>query len=374
MSASPNLRLPYIDPNQNQKSVTHNAALTMLDALVQTNVQSAALTAPPSAPADGQCWIVAAGATGAWAGRDAQMAAWQDGAWAFYPPNKGAIAFVDALGSALIWNGSAWGPLLGALTQLSLGSLGIGTAADAGNPLSAKLNAALLAALGTGAGGSGDVRLTLSKQAPANTASIVFQDGFSGRAEIGLAGDDSLRFKVSPDGTSFVDAMDIAPTTGAVSFAQGPTAPTPPAGDASGKLATTAFVAGTVAPAPLDVLARGAAGATTALGVLETLVTLSGATTVAPVSIPAGAIVFAVSSRVVAAVAGAPGFDIGTAGSATLFAAGLATSAGSTNAGAITPTPFPAATTLVLTATSGSFTSGSVRLAIHYAACGAPAS
>ena len=66
MSASPNLRLPYIDANQNQKSVTHNQALRMLDALVNLGVQSSAFSAPPAAPADGARWIVAPGGTGAW--------------------------------------------------------------------------------------------------------------------------------------------------------------------------------------------------------------------------------------------------------------------------------------------------------------------
>jgi len=55
MSASPNLKLPYLDQNQNQKTVTHNAALRMLDALVQLQIQSSALAAPPASPGDGQC-------------------------------------------------------------------------------------------------------------------------------------------------------------------------------------------------------------------------------------------------------------------------------------------------------------------------------
>ncbi len=38
MSTSPNLQLPYLDANQNQKTVTHNAALRMLDALVNLHV------------------------------------------------------------------------------------------------------------------------------------------------------------------------------------------------------------------------------------------------------------------------------------------------------------------------------------------------
>ena len=55
MSTSPNLRLPYLDANQNQKTVTHNAALRMLDALVNLHVASAALAAPPAAPPASRC-------------------------------------------------------------------------------------------------------------------------------------------------------------------------------------------------------------------------------------------------------------------------------------------------------------------------------
>lgn len=108
MSATPNLQLPFIDANQNQKHVTHNAALLVLDALVNCNVVSNALAAPPAAPGDGQCWLVAAAGSGAWAGKDGQIAAWQDGAWTFYPPKAGFTCFADNLGTLLAWSGSAW--------------------------------------------------------------------------------------------------------------------------------------------------------------------------------------------------------------------------------------------------------------------------
>lgn len=249
MSTSPNLRLPYLDANQNQKSVTHNAALRMLDALVNLHVASAALTVPPAAPNDGQCWIVASGGTGAWTAKDLNVAAWQDGAWSFYAPNPGTVAYVDALAGALVWNGTAWVSLLGAITALALNTLGVGTAADPANPLSARLNAALFAALPTTASpaGTGDVRVKLSKQGAGNAASLLFQDNFAGRAEIGLVGDDNFHFKVSPDGATFVDAIVVAAAGGGVSFLLPPTAPTPASGDASTRLATTGFVAAAVA-------------------------------------------------------------------------------------------------------------------------------
>ena len=116
MAYSPNLQLPFLDANQNQKHVTHNAALTILDVLINPKVESNGLTAPPGVPGDGQIWIVAAGATGAWAGKDGQLAAWQDGAWSFYAPRAGTIAFAANLGQSLQWTGSSWAALAPAVS------------------------------------------------------------------------------------------------------------------------------------------------------------------------------------------------------------------------------------------------------------------
>ena len=93
-----NLGLPLIAAAQAQKHVIHNNALLALDALLQCAVKDKDLGAPPASPADGDRYIVAASPTGAWAGKAGQVAAWQDGAWRFYPPKAGFIAFaVDEL-------------------------------------------------------------------------------------------------------------------------------------------------------------------------------------------------------------------------------------------------------------------------------------
>jgi Protein of unknown function (DUF2793) len=68
MSQSTNLQLPYLAANQAQKHVTVNEALQLLDAAVQLTVQDASLGAPPGSPADGEAWIVASPASGAWEG------------------------------------------------------------------------------------------------------------------------------------------------------------------------------------------------------------------------------------------------------------------------------------------------------------------
>ncbi len=51
----------------------------------------------------------------------------------------------------------------------------------------------------------------------ANTASLLFQTGFSSRAEIGLAGSDDVSIKVSPDGSAWLDAIMVNRATGKVS-------------------------------------------------------------------------------------------------------------------------------------------------------------
>ena len=89
MDSSPNLTLPYIVAAQAQKHVTHNEAIRALDALVQLMVLDKDLASPPGSPADGNRYIVAASPTGAWAGQAGKVAAYQDGAWAFFTPARG---------------------------------------------------------------------------------------------------------------------------------------------------------------------------------------------------------------------------------------------------------------------------------------------
>jgi hypothetical protein len=222
MTDTANLGLPCIEGSQAQKHVTHNDALRILDTLVQLAVLDRDLTAPPGSPTEGQRWIVNAGATDAWAGHDNAIAAWQDGAWQFSTPQTGWLAYVVDEGALLAWSGSAWIDAVAAITSLNnITLLGVGTTADTTNPFSAKLNNALWTAKTVAEGGDGDLRYKLNKEAAANTLSFLFQDNYSGRAEIGLTGDDDFHFKVSPDGSSWHEAIVIARSTGAVSFPQG---------------------------------------------------------------------------------------------------------------------------------------------------------
>lgn len=210
MTQSTHLALPYIDAAQAQKHVTHNEALQLLDALVHLSVSARDQAAPPASPTEGQRFLVGAGASGAFAGKDFQIATFLAGAWVFLIPRAGWRVYVETETLLLVYDGASWkdvGLSLRALQNLTL--LGVGATADATNPLSAKLNNALFTAMTVAEGGTGDLRVILNKESAAKTVSYLFQTGFSGRAEIGLTGDDKLHFNVSAVGASFVEAMTI---------------------------------------------------------------------------------------------------------------------------------------------------------------------
>lgn len=108
MDDTPNPGLPYIMAAQSQKHVTHNEAIRALDAVVQFAVLDRDLAAPPVSPAEGDRYIVAANPTGDWDGQAGNVAAFQDGAWAFLAPNEGWIAWIADEDGAVVWSNSSW--------------------------------------------------------------------------------------------------------------------------------------------------------------------------------------------------------------------------------------------------------------------------
>lgn len=207
------LALPLIQPAQAQKHVTHNEALRRLDLLVQLAVADRDRTLPPADPAPGDRHIVPAGATGAWAGRAGDIALWDDGGWQFATPLPGWRAHVLAEGRTAVFDGSLW-TTPDALPQ-TFPRLGVGATADAVNRLAVAAPASLFTHAGA------DHRLAVNKAAPGDTASLLFQTGFSARAEIGTAGSDDLALKVSPDGAAFHTALSAEAATGRVRLPAG---------------------------------------------------------------------------------------------------------------------------------------------------------
>lgn len=235
MSVTLRLALPFLAAGQAQKHVTHNDALMDLDALVQLRVAARDALSPPLAPVEGEIWLLGAAPLGVWAGQAGQLAERRDGGWIFHTPRAGWVAWVANEQGLLVYDGAAWRGVLDGGSAVLLTRFGLGTTPDAANPFAAKLNKALWTARGSGEGGDGDLRITLNKEAAGGVLSLLFQSGYSGRAEIGLVGDSDLQFRVSPDGSLWQEGLRIDAATGALRLRAG-TAAAPalsPAGDSN---------------------------------------------------------------------------------------------------------------------------------------------
>ena len=417
MADTPNLVLPYLAANQSQKHVTVNEALRRLDALVQVTVQNSALATPPGSPVEGQRWILPAAPTGAWAGHAGQIAAWQDGAWAFYAPLDGWTAIDVSADTLLLYNAGTgiWTGLItgifsdaaftlqddidptkqarfqiagftagatriftlpdaatslaglavaqtfsakqtlsnanndlgtstgtgttnlatGATLNGSTKTVNIGTAGVSGSTTNVAIGSAVAGALGSltinsptvtfgstvsaiamaaanvsalylGLGGAtADATNRLSLNAPASlfnnagaghqikvnkaaatdTGSLLFQTGFSGRAEFGLNGSDDFQIKVSGDGATWFNALQLERTSGRVramvALQLNPNA-SDPGTVADGDLwynSSTGKFRVRQAGTSLDLIGGGGSGASSAYGVLQANYTLTSATT-----------------------------------------------------------------------------------------------
>lgn len=111
--ATPRWDLPLLHAGQAQKELFHNEALARIDMLLHGAVKSADLTEPPMSYAIGDCWIVADGADGVWAGQGGAIACWTEGGWRFVTPRAGLAIGVADRGHAMIHDGTAWidGPI-----------------------------------------------------------------------------------------------------------------------------------------------------------------------------------------------------------------------------------------------------------------------
>ncbi len=118
----------------------------------------------------------------AWSGSSGLVAAFQDGARTFFTPRIGWTAWVAAVNALYDYQGTGWVNVTSLSTTVPL--LGV----NATNRFAVSSSAVLFNHAGS------DHRTFVNKAAVASTASVVYQDAFSGRAEVGLTGDDNFHF------------------------------------------------------------------------------------------------------------------------------------------------------------------------------------
>lgn len=208
------LSLPFIMPSQAQKHVTHNAAIEALDVLVQLSISGEA-AAPPAAPEAGERWIVAPAPTGGFAGHAGAIAVFREGAWVFVRPAPGWTAYDREKGRIVAFDGADWVAVPPPAVLAGLESVGINATADDQNRLAVASPSSLFNHEGAGH------QLKVNKAGEAETASLLFQSAYEGRAEMGLAGNDDFAVKVSADGEAWHEAIRVERATGRISFPSG---------------------------------------------------------------------------------------------------------------------------------------------------------
>lgn len=108
MATTPHLGMTLVEQSQAQKEVTVNMALMRIDALLNSSALDKDLSTPPAEPEEGDVYIVGAGATGDWAGKEKSIAYFEQ-IWRFITPNEGLMLWVQDEDAFYVFDGSDWG-------------------------------------------------------------------------------------------------------------------------------------------------------------------------------------------------------------------------------------------------------------------------
>lgn len=200
---SARLQLPFIQPAQAQKHVTHNEALAALDAVVQASVLAMELSDPPADPPSDAIYSISDTPTGDWVGHAGEIAVFSNGGWMYVAPQIGWRAWDQQQQVLMVYEASGWMPVFDIDSPRD--GIGIKTDWDVTNRLSVASDASLFSHEGAGH------QLKLNKATASDTASLLYQSDYIGHAEMGLVGDNAFALKVSADGLAWSDALRIDP-------------------------------------------------------------------------------------------------------------------------------------------------------------------
>ncbi len=108
MDQTARFALPHLAPGQLQKEFFHNEALQRIDMLLCPVVEGPPSQSPPANPAVGSCYLIAAGATGAWSGQDGALTGFTDGGWLFVAALEGMCLLDRSTGQMIVRRNGLW--------------------------------------------------------------------------------------------------------------------------------------------------------------------------------------------------------------------------------------------------------------------------
>ncbi len=108
-STDPNLGLTYgWTLGESGWHTGMDANLKRLGAIVGLSIKDRDLTAPPASPANGDRYIIPAGATGEWSGKTGQVAVRIAGSWEYHVPKVGWLAYIEDEAALAAYKTNGW--------------------------------------------------------------------------------------------------------------------------------------------------------------------------------------------------------------------------------------------------------------------------
>ena len=100
--------LPWLHAGQAQKEITHNEALSAIDALLHPAVVGSGERLPPAVLREGESHLVGTTPGGDWAGHAGALATWTANGWRFAAPREGMAVWDIAAASELRFRNGEW--------------------------------------------------------------------------------------------------------------------------------------------------------------------------------------------------------------------------------------------------------------------------
>ena len=101
---------PAMEESQSSADIVYNEGVMRTSVLGAMSIIDRDDTAPPGTPSNGDVYIPATTATGAWATHEDDIAIYFDG-WIFITPYSGMIAYVEDENIWIAYDGTEWHPL-----------------------------------------------------------------------------------------------------------------------------------------------------------------------------------------------------------------------------------------------------------------------